>query len=62
MPIVLLTAMVAIQSFSTKTKVMIDHRAAGLVVAIIAVSLKAPYPVIVLGAAITSALVYRYKI
>jgi len=59
-PIALLSALVAIQSFSEKSKLMIDQRLVGLSVAIIALLLKAPFPVVVLSAAISSAAVYRW--
>jgi hypothetical protein len=38
---------------------MIDHRLLGLSVAIIALLLKAPFPVVVLSAALSSALLYN---
>jgi hypothetical protein len=59
-PIALLSALVAIQSFSEKSKLMIDQRLVGLSVAIIALLLKAPFPVVVLSAAFSSAAVYRW--
>ena len=59
-PIVLLSALVVIQAFTEKSKIAIDHRAAGVVVALIALKAKAPFPVVVVGAAITSALVYHF--
>ncbi len=58
-PIALLSALVAVQSFTDKSKLIIDHRLAGVTVALIALLLKAPFPVVVLSAAITSAAVYR---
>ncbi len=59
-PIVLLTGLVTVQSFTEKTKLIIDHRAAGIVVAFTALLLKLPFPIVVISAAVTSALVYRY--
>ena len=59
-PIVLLSALVAIQSFTDKTKLVIDHRAAGVLVALIALKLKAPFPVVVISAAATSALLFHF--
>jgi len=59
-PIALLSALVAVQSFSEKSKLMIDQRLVGLTVAIIALLLKAPFPVVVLSAAFSSAAVYRW--
>lgn len=59
-PIVLLSALVAIQTFTIKTKLLIDHRAAGVLVALIALKLKAPFPIVVIGAALTSALLFHF--
>ena len=58
-PIALLSALVAVQSFSDKTKLVIDHRIAGMTVALIALIFKAPFPVVVLGSAAASALAFR---
>jgi hypothetical protein len=60
-PIVLLTALVTINSVTVKTKIVIDHRMAGLGVAIIALYFKLPFPVIVLGAAVGSAIAYHFS-
>ena len=59
-PIALLSALVAVQSFTTKTTLVIDQRLVGLVVATIALLLKAPFPVVVISAAISSAAVYNW--
>ena len=59
-PIALLSALVAVQSFTTKTTLVIDQRIVGLVVATIALLLKAPFPVVVISAAISSAAVYNW--
>jgi len=59
-PIALLSALVAVQSFSEKSKLMIDQRLVGLTVAIITLLLKAPFPVVVLSAALSSAAVYNW--
>jgi branched-subunit amino acid transport protein len=59
-PIALLSALVAVQSFTEKSKLMIDQRLLGLVVAIVALLLKAPFPVVVISAAVSSALLYRF--
>ena len=61
-PIVLLSALVAMQALTTKTKFTLDHRLAGMTVAIAALSAKLPFPLVVLGAMTTSAIVYRLKI
>ena len=59
-PIALLSALVAVQSFSEKSTLMIDQRTVGLCVAIAALMLKAPFPLVVLSAAISSAAVYNW--
>lgn len=59
-PIALLSALVAVQSFSEKSKLMIDQRLAGLCVAIFALMLKAPFPLVVISAALTSAAIYNW--
>jgi len=52
--------LVATQTLAEKTKLIIDHRAAGVAVAVAALIAKAPFPVVVLSAAITSALVFHF--
>jgi branched-subunit amino acid transport protein len=59
-PIALLSALVAVQSFSEKNQLMIDQRLVGLTAAVIALILKAPFPIVVLSAAISSAAVYNW--
>jgi len=59
LPIAMLSALVAVQAFAPKKELMIDHRAAGLVVAAIALKLKAGFPVVVGSAALVSALIVR---
>lgn len=59
-PIALLSALVAVQTFSEKSQLMIDQRLVGVAVAIIALMLKAPFPVVVLSAALSSAAVYNW--
>ena len=59
-PIALLSALVAVQSFSEKSQLMIDQRMVGLCVAIAALMLKAPFPLVVVSAAISSAAVYNW--
>lgn len=56
-PIALLSALVVAEGLVVKTHVVIDHRAAGLAVALGALFARAPFPVVVLAAAVTSALV-----
>ena len=58
-PIALLSALVGVQTLTEKGKWVIDQSLAGVVVALIALSLKAPYFVVVVSAAITSAVLYR---
>ena len=60
-PIALLSALVAVQTLTDKSKFVLDQRAAGVAVAIAALIAKAPFPVVVVGAAITSALIYNFK-
>ena len=59
-PIALLSALVAVQSFSEKSQLMVDQRLVGLSVAITALILKMPFPIVVLSAAISSAAVYNW--
>ena len=59
-PIALLSALVAVQSFSEKSKLMIDQRLAGLCVAVMALMLKAPFPIVVISAAVSSAVIYNW--
>jgi hypothetical protein len=59
-PIVLLSALVAVQSFTDKSKLAIDHRAAGVTIAVAALVAKAPFPLVVVSAGATSALIYHW--
>jgi len=58
-PIALLSALVIAEGVVVKTHLVIDHRLAGLAVAVAALFAKAPFPVVVVAAAVTSALVYH---
>lgn len=58
-PIALLSALVAVQTFGDKSRLVIDQRLAGMAVAVIALVLRAPFPVVVLGSAAASALVFH---
>lgn len=58
-PIALLSALVAVQSFTEKSALVIDQRVVGLAVAVIALVLKAPFPVVVLGSALASAATFQ---
>jgi branched-subunit amino acid transport protein len=57
LPVALLSALVATQTFTTGHDLTVDARAAGLAVAVVAVLLRAPFLVVVAGAAATTALV-----
>lgn len=59
-PIALLSALVGVQTFSEKSKLMVDQRLVGLSVAVVALLLKTPFPVVVLSAALSSAAVYNW--
>jgi len=59
-PIALLSALVGVQTITDKGKWIVDQRLAGVAVAIIVLALKAPYFVVVISAAVTSALLYRF--
>ena len=59
-PIVLLSALVVAEELVAKTHVVIDHRLAGLAAAVVALVLRAPFPVVVIAAAVTSALVVHF--
>jgi branched-subunit amino acid transport protein len=59
-PVALLTALIAVNTFANKTQLVLDHRALGISAAVTLLIAKAPFPVVVVGAAITSALAYRY--
>jgi hypothetical protein len=56
LPIALLAALIAIQTFSTGRHLVLDARATALGVAIVAVILRAPFLVVVAAAAATAAL------
>ena len=58
-PIALLSALVGVQTITQEGKWAIDQRLAGVSVAVIALTLKAPYFIVVISAAITSAILYR---
>ena len=56
LPIAMLAALVAVQTFAAGTSVMVDARLAGLAAAVIALLLRAPFLVVVLVAAATAAI------
>lgn len=55
LPVALLAGLVAVQTFGAGQSLVIDARLVGLVVAVIALLLRAPFLVVVLVAAITAA-------
>jgi branched-subunit amino acid transport protein len=63
LPIAMLSALVAVQAFAISSEknrsIGIDHRAAGLLVAAIALRAKAGFPIVVGSAALVSALIVR---
>ena len=56
LPIALLSALTAIQTFWSPDGAVLDARAAGVAVAVVALVLRAPFLVVVLSAAATAAL------
>ena len=56
LPIALLSALIAIQTFGDGRSVTIDARAVGLAVAVIAVARRAPFLLVIVLAAATTAL------
>jgi membrane-associated phospholipid phosphatase len=56
LPVALLAALVAIQTFSLGQHLVLDVRAAAIGVAVIAVLLRAPFLVVIVAAAATAAL------
>ena len=60
-PIALLSALVAVQTITEKGRLVVDQRLAGLAVAVIALKCKAPFPAVVAGAALTSALIFHLR-
>ena len=59
-PITLLSALVAVQTFAEKSRLVLDHRVVGLAVAALCLKFRAPFPVVVVLAALSSVLVYRF--
>jgi hypothetical protein len=60
-PIALLSALVAVQSFTQDSRLVADQRMAGVGVAMVALILRAPFPVVVLSAAATSAALFQIQ-
>ena len=59
-PISLLSALVVAQGLVVKTHIVLDHRLVGLLAGLAALFAKAPFPVVVVVAALSSALVYHW--
>ena len=57
MPVALLAALVGVQVFASGTSLTVDARVAGLLAALVALLLRAPFIVVVLVAALTAALI-----
>lgn len=55
LPIALLAALVAVQTFADGQSLVIDARVAGLAAAVVALLLRAPFLVVVVVAAVTAA-------
>lgn len=55
LPVALLAALVAVQTFDAGGKVVIDARAAGLLSAVLALALRAPFLLVIVVAAATAA-------
>lgn len=58
-PTALLAGLVAVQTFAIKTSLVIDQRIAGLLVAAIALYLRANFLVMLIAATLTSALLHQ---
>jgi len=57
LPVALLAALVGVQVFASGTHLVIDARVAGLLAALVALLLRAPFIVVVFVAALTAALI-----
>jgi branched-subunit amino acid transport protein len=56
-PVALLAALVGVQVFASSGSLVVDARLAGLAFAVVALLLRAPFLVVVFGAALVAALV-----
>lgn len=54
-PVALLAALVAVQTFSRGHQIVVDARALGLAAAVVLLTLRAPFLVVVFGAALVAA-------
>ena len=59
-PVVLLSALVASQTLTKESSVIVDHRLAGVLVAALALKMRVSFPVMMVAAAVTSATVYNF--
>ncbi|CAB5001091.1 MAG: AzlD domain-containing protein [Actinobacteria bacterium] len=62
LPIAMLSALVAVQTFGDGQSLVIDARVAGVAVAVVALLLRAPFLVVVLAAAISAALLRAFGV
>lgn len=60
-PVVLLSALVAVQTLTKNGNLAIDHRLLGVIVAAIALRFNAPFPIMMALAALASALTYNFS-
>lgn len=58
-PTALLAGLVAVQTFASKTELVVDQRTAGVVVAAVALYLRANFLVMLIAATLTSALLHQ---
>ncbi len=58
-PVVLLSALVAVQTFAKDGQIQPDHRIAGVLAAAIALKMRLSFPLMMIMAAVTSAFIYR---
>ena len=59
-PIVLLSALVAVQTLTIDSEVIVDHRLIGVLVAAISLKMRVSFPIMMVSAALSSALVYHF--
>lgn len=55
LPVALISALVAVSTFAAGTRLQLDSRAAGLVVAIVLVAVRAPFLIVVVAACAAAA-------
>jgi branched-subunit amino acid transport protein len=58
-PVALLSALVVVQAVTTRHALILDARAAGLATALALLVARASFPVVVIGAALVSALIHH---